>query len=286
MSVDRAELKGGAESFMFTVLGSKGFIGSHLVRELAELDLECYAPDRDEKLPKKDLGTIVYCVGLTADFRSRPFDTVAAHVCTLNDVLKDCEFDSLLYISSARVYGGQKREARENDPLKIDPSQGDHLYNISKAMGESLTLNCGRPARVVRLSNVYGDDYTSPNFLPTIIRAAIVKKKIVLQTSLDSAKDYIGISDVVRLLIKIATSGRQRTYNLASGVNVSHRALTTKLREVTGCEVETIENAPTITFPTISIDRIKEEFGFQPSSILDDLSKLIESHADHVGRRG
>src|SRR5712692_3734139 len=157
---------------MFTVLGSKGFIGSHLVRELAELDLECYAPARDESLLKQNLGTIVYCVGLTADFRSRPFDTVAAHVCALNEVLKNCEFDSVLYLSSARVYGGQKSTAQEDDPLQLEPLQGDHLYNISKAMGESLTLNCGRPARVVRLSNVYGDDYASQNFLTTIIRDA------------------------------------------------------------------------------------------------------------------
>jgi nucleoside-diphosphate-sugar epimerase len=271
---------------MFTVLGSKGFIGSHLVRELAELDLECYAADRDESLLEQHLGTIVYCVGLTADFRSRPFDTVAAHVCTLNEILKNCEFDSLLYLSSARVYDGLKSAAQEDDPLQLEPLQGDHLYNISKAMGESLTLNCGRRAQVVRLSNVYGDDYASQNFLPTIIRDAILKKKIVLQTSMDSEKDYISISDVAQLLIKIATSGRQRIYNLASGMNVSHRALTTRMSELTNCEVETIENAPKITFPTISIVRLKEEFGFQPSSILDDLSKLVESHPDYVGRRG
>lgn len=270
---------------MFTVLGSKGFIGSHLVRELAELDLECYAPARGEKLSPKNLGTIVYCVGLTADFRSRPFDTVGAHVCTLNEILKNCEFDSLLYLSSARMYDAQKGAAQEDDSLQLEPLQGDHLYNISKAMGESLSLTCGKRARVARLSNVYGDDYASQNFLPTIIRDAIQKRKIVLQTSMDSEKDYISIGDVARLLIKIATSGRQRIYNLASGANVSHRALTTRVSELTNCEVETIENAPTITFPTISIDRIKEEFGFQPSSILDDLSKLIESHADHVGQR-
>jgi nucleoside-diphosphate-sugar epimerase len=271
---------------MFTVLGAKGFIGRHLVRQLATLDLECYAPNRDESLLHKNLGTIMYCVGLTADFRSRPFDTVAAHVGTLNEVLKNCDFDSLIYLSSARVYDGQKSPAHEDDALTLNPLKGDHLYNISKAMGESLTLNCGRQTRVVRLSNVYGDDYASQNFLVTIMRDAILKKQVVLQTSLDSERDYISVRDVVRLLVKIATEGHQRIYNLASGANVSHRALTTKLSEVTGCVVKTIENAPTITFPAVSIDRIKEEFGFQPSALLDDLGKLIDGHPDrHVGRR-
>jgi nucleoside-diphosphate-sugar epimerase len=271
---------------MFTVLGSKGFIGGHLARQLAQLDLECYAPARDESLIQKNLGTVVYCLGLTADFRSRPFDTVTAHVCLLNEVLRNCKFDSLLYLSSARVYDGRKGTAHEDDPLRMDPAQGDHLYNISKAMGESLTLNSGRPAHVVRLSNVYGDDYASQNFLAEIMRDAILKQKVVLQTSLDSEKDYINVRDVVQLLVKIVTEGRQRIYNLAGGANVSHRALTDKLSELTGCRVEMIENAPTITFPTISIDRIREEFGFQPSALLDDLEELVDRHPDRrAGQR-
>jgi nucleoside-diphosphate-sugar epimerase len=38
----------------YTILGSKGFIGSHLAKSIKEKSISCYCPGRDEKLPKKD----------------------------------------------------------------------------------------------------------------------------------------------------------------------------------------------------------------------------------------
>src|SRR5712691_7197034 len=141
---------------VITVLGASGFIGSHLVARLQELNLQCFAPERDQELGGKSLGHIVYCIGLTADFRQKPFETVDAHVSTLLKIVRQCEFDSLLYLSSARLYRGQETIAGEDDPVRVNPLQNDDIYNISKLMGESLSLDCGRPARVARLSAVYG----------------------------------------------------------------------------------------------------------------------------------
>src|SRR6267378_3887747 len=142
---------------MITVLGASGFIGSHLVKRLRELNIECLAPGREEQLPGRNLGEVIYCIGLTADFRSRPFDTVDAHVCKLLSVLRDCEFDSLLYLSSTRLYEGHSQTAREEDSLKFGPTNPSDLFGLSKALGESLSLACGKKVRVVRPSNVYGD---------------------------------------------------------------------------------------------------------------------------------
>jgi nucleoside-diphosphate-sugar epimerase len=261
---------------LITVLGASGFVGSHLVARLRELGLAHFAPHRNEDLKGKPLGHVIYCIGLTADFRWRSSDTVEAHVCKLLSILTECEFDSLLYLSSARLYRRQKGIALEDDPVQINPLQSDHVYNVSKAMGESLSLSCGRPGRVVRLSAVYGADFASENFLTTILRDAILTKKVVLQTSLDSDRDYISVDDVVELLIKIATGGRERIYNLASGMNVSSLDLTKKVSELTGCQVETIDNAPKISFPTINTDRIRKEFGFQPASVLADMKRLVQ----------
>ena len=264
---------------MFTILGATGFVGSHLVKRLAELQQECLIPNRDEELSRRKLGDVIYCIGLTADFRSKPFETVDAHVCKLRQLLKDCEFDSLLYLSSTRLYGARTGIALEDEPIQAAPLQPDHLYNISKAMGESLTLSCGRRGRVVRLSAAYGRDFESENFLTTIMRDAILTKEIVLQTSVDSERDYISVDDVVELLLKIAASGRERIYNVASGKNVSHLELTNKISEFTGCRIEVMENAPRVSFPTINIDRIRKEFDFHPAGdVLTDVQKLVESY--------
>ena len=263
---------------MITVLGASGFIGSHLVARLPELNLECFAPGRDQELAGRSLGHVVYCIGLTADFRKRPFEAVDAHACSLLKIVRQCEFDSLLYLSSARLYRGREAIACEDDPVTVNPLQDDHLYNISKLMGESLSLNCGRPARVARLSAVYGSDYGSENFLSRIIREAIINKKILLETALDSERDYVSVSDVVETLIKIAVGGRERIYNVASGQRVSHLELTNAISEITGCQVEVIENAPKMSHPPLDISRMRNEFGFQPARLLDDVGKMIDSY--------
>jgi nucleoside-diphosphate-sugar epimerase len=261
---------------MITVLGASGFIGHHLSERLGELNLERYIPARGEKLSGKKLGDVIYCIGFTADFRSRPLDTVEAHVCKLLEVLRDCDFESLLYLSSTRLYAGRGDSTAEESELRVEPLNHSDLYNMSKAMGESMALNCSRRTRVARISNVYGGDFTSENFLSTIIKDAVGKKKIVLQTSAASAKDYVSVDDVVNGLIQIATRGRERIYNLAGGVNVSNRELIETLRSFTGCAVEVSPTAPTVIFPPINIERMQNEFNYKPSLVLTDMTHLVE----------
>ena len=268
---------------MITVLGASGFIGHRLNERLGELNLERYAPARHEDLSGKQLGDVIYCIGLTADFRSRPFDTVEAHVCKLLEVLRNYEFDSLLYLSSTRLYGAGENSTAEENALRVAPLNPSDLYNISKAMGESIVLNCGRRTRVARISNVYGGDFTSDNFLSAIMREAITGGKIVMQTSAASAKDYVSVDDVVDGLTHIATSGREKIYNLASGVNVSNDQLVESLRSLTGCNIEFSPAAPTISFPRINIERMQNEFNFTPSLLPGDMARLLALYKDNEG---
>jgi nucleoside-diphosphate-sugar epimerase len=264
-----------------TVLGASGFIGSALVARLKQSGIEYLAPGRDEKLSGRRLGDILYCVGLTADFRAHPFETVEAHVCHLLRILRDCEFNSLVYLSSARIYQKQNASGREEDVVQVSSLNKDDLYNISKVMGESLSLASGKKTKVVRLSNVYGEDYASRNFLATIIREAISTATVTVHNPPDAEKDYVSIHDVVDGLIKIAAEGRHRIYNLAGGMNLSNLRLTQRISELTGCQI-TFASAPAgISFPSINIDRMRLEFGYQPRNLLDDLSKLVDAYRKH-----
>src|SRR5262245_13241233 len=227
---------------MITVLGTSGFIGSQLVNKLAALGLAYRAFGRGDVLPAESLGDVIYCIGLTADFRSRPLEAVEAHVCRLLEVVRQHQFTSLLYLSSTRLYAG-KESTGEEEFLRVEPHELNDLYNLSKAMGESITLNCGRGGRVARIANAYGPDFHSDNFLSDILKRAVNREKIVLQTATDSAKDYISVDDVTGALIQIASSGKQSIYNVASGINVSHRELTANLQELTHCEIEFVAGA-------------------------------------------
>lgn len=260
----------------FTVLGASGFIGSHLVEHLGSGGHECLTPGRrDPAIFEKELGHVIYCVGLTADFRQRPYDTVEAHVCHLSGILQRAKFDSLLYLSSTRVYM-HSNTAMETTSLLVNPSDPSDLYNLSKLMGESLCLAIPNPnVRIARLSNVYGRNADPQNFLFAVLREAVENGKVLLQTSLDSSKDYVDVNDVVNLLPKIAISGRHRIYNVASGTNLDNGELVRAVCQQTGCEVEVRQGARTITFPPIDIQRIRDEFDFSPSAWRKGIESLL-----------
>jgi len=262
----------------FTVLGATGFIGRNLLAFLQREGHEVWAPARnDEAIFARPLGHVFYCIGLTADFRSRPFDTVRAHVGVLADILERADFDSFLYMSSTRVY--EKSEtATEASLLVVDPQDPSELYNLTKLAGESLCRCCGRgDVKIARLSNVIGPDAGSQNFIFDLIRKAL-KGRIVLQSNVDSSKDYIGIEEVVKLLMRIAVSGKETIYNVANGINLRHGEIVDYLARLTGATVESSPEASLQKFPLISIQRIQKEFGFISTPVLDKLPDLISKY--------
>lgn len=269
---------------MITVLGSDGFVGSHLIKELVARNLDYFAPGRDQELRGKNLGNVIYCIGLTSDFRFRPFETVEAHICKLKYILEACEFDSLTYLSSTRIYIHNKGLVDEDSEIVVKINEPFDLFNISKIAGESLALNCGRSnIRIARLSNVYGRDVASENFISSIIKEAINTGKVIIRSTPESAKDYISIDAVVNLLLGIATEGKQVIYNVASGVNVANDSILSALKKATGCSVlyeQTLEN---IVFPLISVDRLNREFNYRGvGSLISDFDRLVDEYRNSL----
>jgi nucleoside-diphosphate-sugar epimerase len=262
----------------YTVLGASGFVGRHLAASLQSAGHGVYAPDKGNvEMFRRPLGHVFYCIGLTADFRTRPFDTVRAHVSVLADVLEKADFDSLVYLSSTRVYGRGFSGAEQTN-LAVDVADPSDLYNLSKLAGESLCRSCGRSGvKVARLSNVVGPDHASENFLYALIREAF-SGRIELQSDPESSKDYILISDVVSLLPRIGEQGRDWIYNVGSGINVRHRDIGARLADLTGCEVAVRPNAPRFDFPAIDVTRIRSEFDFSAASVLDTLPGLVAAY--------
>ena len=130
----------------------------------------------------------------------------------------------------------------------------------------------------MRLSNVSGFNHTSNLFLPSIIRDAVDKKNVTLQIKLESEKDYVHIDDVVKVLPEIILNGKYRIYNVASGENTTNQDIITKLQEITSCKLEVLENAKDYSFPKINIERIVNEFNFNPKSVLEHIESIVESY--------
>ncbi|RJE48779.1 MULTISPECIES: SDR family oxidoreductase [unclassified Dehalobacter] len=259
-----------------TIIGANGFIGKHLVNELKKLGQSYFTPDRnDDSIFHAPLGNVIYCAGLSSDFRSRSFDTVRAHVTLLSDLLEKSSYHSFLYLSSTRIYINTTK-ADEDTDLTVNPKNKEDIFNISKLMGESICHATDNPkVRIARLSNVCGNDFSSDNFLYSIIKDAVTTGEVTFRTSLASAKDYVTIDDVTRILLKISSSGKQKVYNVASGQNIFHQTIADLLQKLTCCKIHVDDHAVPVTFPLIDIDRITKEFHFTPSDPLDFIKNLI-----------
>jgi nucleoside-diphosphate-sugar epimerase len=246
----------------WTVLGGRGFVGSRLADHLRAQGAEVWVPAREDlALWGRDLGHVVYCIGLTGDFRQRPFDTMEAHVGVLSRVLQCARFESLTYLSSTRVYMGSTR-TDEDAPLSVQPGDPSDLYNLSKLAGEALCHASERPCvRVVRLSNVVGPgmDSMSGNFVATLMAEAH-RGQVVLRSHPDSEKDYVHIDDVAEWLPLVAEHGRYRVYNLASGRSLTHRQWAVWCAARLGSTWSALEDAPLQKFQPIDVGRIKGEF--------------------------
>ena len=262
----------------FTVFGGGGFLGAHLVAHLKSRGHTVTVPGRDlDGIVNIDLGRVIYAIGLTGDFRSRPFDTVEAHVCLLSRLLQKCRFESWLYLSSTRVYSGLDlhKLATENSDIVVAPGS-DSLYNLSKLMGESLCLARQNPdVRVARLSNVYGAGISTDTFLGSVLDDLRLHGRVTVNESPDSGKDYVASSDVVTLLEAISLHGQQRLYNVASGQLVTHRDLFEKIGLLTGFASDYSDGCTTRTFPLVDISLVQKEFGFQPKHLLDTVGELL-----------
>jgi nucleoside-diphosphate-sugar epimerase len=259
-----------------TVFGAHGFIGralsGHLsgtgyqVREIGRGDLSwCGA----------DLGHTFYCIGLTADFRSRPFETIEAHSSFLKEVLAGARFASFVYLSSTRVYS-RASTTDEAAAIPVLPADPDDLYNISKLMGEAACLGSGLAnARVARLSNVFGEDLASQNFLTSVLSDAVTQKAVQLRTSLASEKDYVWIGDVVQALEAIAREGAEPITNVAYGRNTTHGEILEAVEAATGAVVSVAPDAPAVRFPAISTQRLDRFIGPKRVALNERIGELV-----------
>jgi len=260
----------------FTVLGAEGFIGGRVKARLAERGFEARTPPRAE-LPalSGDLGHVICAIGVTADFRRRPSDTIEAHVSLVGELLQRIRCQSFLYLSSTRVYA-HASSTHEEAALPVRPADPDELYNVSKLAGEAICLRqSAHSVRVARLSNVYGLEPRSENFLPSLIRDALDRGRILLRSAAGSAKDYIADDAAADRLIDIALGGKHRLYNVASGVNTRAGEIAEAIGRAAGASVELEPAAPEVRFAPIDVSRLRAEFRHEPSPLLADLPALV-----------
>lgn len=261
----------------YTVIGGSGFVGSHVVEQLRSAGSDPWCPGRDEPaMWQKDLGRVIYCAGLTGDFRARPFATVEAHVSLLVRLLERASFERIIYLSSTRVYDLLTDGAGSEDrPIPVNAADPEHLYELSKMLGENLTLgrSDGR-GQVGRLSYVFGFGKRSQGFLSDWLRSASGSRSLTLDSSKEFARDYIHVDDVAQALIAMAGSEDSGIVNVARGESLSNEQIAALFARK-GWDVEFSRESNSAYQPVpISTTKLSS-LGITPRPVLPTIDKYL-----------
>lgn len=270
-----------------TIIGGHGFVGAALRRHLAAIGWDCRVPERDAPWPLRGqaLGHVFYCAGLTGDYLQRAADTVEAHVSLLVRVLQSDHWESLVYLSSTRLYDGLPPGslATETALLPVAPQVPRHLFDLTKLTGESLCHVLGRGrARVARLASVYDSPADPAGFLPALLRQLAQAPRgatVAVDSSPAAARDYIHLPDVVRALVDIAQRGTHTVYNVASGKNLSNAQLAEMASRLAGRQLFFRSGQATPEPAVVDIRRLQDEFGWRPARPADVITPWLREMA-------
>ena len=99
---------------MYTIFGSKGFIGNELVLYLKRRRKKFFLPKKNKYKFKKNLGTVIYCVG-SDDWQKKVEKGFFSNLGHLQKVIFNNEFKSLIFLSTTRLYINSDKTLENND---------------------------------------------------------------------------------------------------------------------------------------------------------------------------
>lgn len=300
------------------VTGGAGFIGSHIVQKLLELDKEVVVFDslhtglkkripsavtfikgdirESKQLPKafKGVDLVIHAAANangSLSITDPKYDFGVNAIGTLNvlDAAVKAKVKRFVYISSASVYG---------KPLysPIDEKHSTELYmpyGGSKYVGE---IYCyvymrayGLPMVIGRPFVVYGSGENPKTALGEVsryLRWHLNKKPIqIIGNAKKKIRDFVHVSDTAKALLILADRGKiGEPYNIGSGTQTSMMELVKIIGNVTGSKPKTkifsdiLEDTYSLT---ADISKLKE-LGYMPKASLEDVIKqLAEELGDH-----
>lgn len=290
------------------VIGANGFVGSHLVDELAEAGYRVRAFDRFRSPAKfkthksveviagdifddiaildalKDVQFVFHSFSATTPFTSDsdPYSDITLNLLRNVQLFEKCveaKVRKVMFLSSGgAVYGriAENSQARETDrPLPVSP------YGIGKLGAEYYLAYFNRkydlPYVAYRLTNPYGPRQISKHnqgVIPAFAEQIKAGKELVVYGDGTASRDYIFIRDATKMIVKSFVQPMRHTvYNIGSGRQTTINEIIAAMQDVMGTKVKVQHKAVPKTFlqkSEVSMARYIEEFGPLPDTSLPD----------------
>lgn len=207
------------------VAGGRGFIGARAVATLSTAGHPAGILEHDDDAAvvcAAGWDALVWAAGARrATLDENRVDHVDAPLATLARLPAATR---VVYLSSGETYGAQDVPFTEEAPLL-----GTSPYALAKIEGErALAAACARRAialSILRPSVVYGPGQRGPMFLPSLVHALTHGERFAM-TAGEQTRDFIHVDDVAAAIVA-ALAGPAGTYNVATGTEITMRALAT-----------------------------------------------------------
>ncbi|MBN2501273.1 MAG: NAD-dependent epimerase/dehydratase family protein [Anaerolineales bacterium] len=296
----------------FLITGAAGFLGStlanHLIRaghqvraldDLSKGDPQALSPEvhftRGDVSDRPKLWTLLQEVDCVYHLAARvsvpesvlyPREYNTANVggtVSLMEAMRDVGVRRVILASSGAVYGDQGEQ-----PLKEAATPDPHSpYAVSKIAAEYYVRTIGKlwgmETVCLRIFNAYGPGQhlppSHPPVVPHFLRQALRGGTLVVHGNGDQTRDYVYVDDVVSAMAAaaIASNVNGLVINVGSGTETSIRELVKKVGEVTGREVDSLNNSNTsggVSRMKADLTLAGQKLNYKPSIKLDEGLRL------------
>ena len=268
------------------ITGSRGFIGSCLVKELEskEYALACY--DGDVRKPFKHDGPVDVVIHLAGRWRARnggPERSVYdINILGALNALEFCRGKGAkcIMMSTCGVYGNPRenpvKEGAETNPF--------NAYTRSKVIAEELCRGYaedhGVSAIILRLFNSYGARQQPQFLIPSIVDAIRRDKRLELHDP-NLRRDYVHIDDVVRAIVKaVEYETAFELFNIGSGKSYSVQEVVNMIEKLMGKRLDHVfDKTKDVLIKNIEADisHSKEKLRWAPEKELEaGLAELLQ----------
>ncbi len=205
------------------ILGSSGFIGSHLLKMKNSVGIERSSMDllNVDKLPieVKSTDTLIYAAGIPRS-KSNELSDKENNIKMIKNLigsLRNKKLKKIIFLSSVEVYG-TKPVLPINEETPLDP---DNKYAEGKIVAEELLRDSGHELCILRLPGIFGNR-SSGGFLKVVMNRYLNKQPLRLENKGKTLRDFIFVEDLVRVIQQIIDENLPVSLlNIASGNSYS-----------------------------------------------------------------